>query len=41
MRFAAQSYEMKVVKKLVGVYVDGIEICDIPLGKDDMDGSPV
>ena len=24
-----------------GIYVDGIEICEIPIGKDDARGSPV
>ena len=26
---------------MAGIYVDGIEICNIPIGKDDARGSPV
>ena len=26
---------------MAGFYVDGIEICDIPIGKDEVEGSPV
>ena len=37
----AQPYKTKGLKKVAGFYVDGIEICNIPIGKDDARGSPV
>ena len=41
MKCVAQPYKMEVLKDWVGLDVGGMEVCDIPIGEDDTEGSPV
>ena len=41
MKCVAQPYKMEVLKDWVGLDVDGMEVCDIPIGEDETGGSPV
>ena len=39
MKCVAQPYKMEVLKDWLGLDVGGMEVCDIPIGEDDTNGS--